>query len=133
MFITWKGSVSKPMFIWLFLFLQWIIRDSRIATDKEVVYKWLRDQLRTFSNSISKLVDYWKRYIEKQGDCVEKWCNWSTPAFFVLIIPETKVRIIFLKLILVYVYARFYAIVINNLLILYVQYFVEWFIIKNND
>jgi len=44
-----------------------VLRDSRFAMDKEVVHKWLHDQPKTFfSNSISKLVNRWKKCIEKE-------------------------------------------------------------------
>ena len=42
---------------------------------KEAVYVLLAAQPKTFfSEGITKLTQRWKKCIEKQADCVEKWC-----------------------------------------------------------
>ena len=43
---------------------------------KEATHARLADQTKTFfySEGIKKLVQRWKKSIEKQGDYVEKWC-----------------------------------------------------------
>jgi hypothetical protein len=46
-----------------------------IANEEEIqaVHKWLFDQPKTFFvEGIRKLVDLWTKYIEKEGDYVEK-------------------------------------------------------------
>ena len=52
------------------------LRGRPFSTDKEVrevVHKWLRDQPKTFLlEGIRKLVDRWTKYIEKEGDYIEK-------------------------------------------------------------
>jgi hypothetical protein len=38
------------------------------------VHKWLHDQPKTFFvEGIRKFVDRWTKWIEKEGDYVEKW------------------------------------------------------------
>jgi len=52
------------------------LRGRRFTTDqelKEAVHAWLAAQPKIFfSEGIKKLVQQWKKYIEKQGDYVEK-------------------------------------------------------------
>jgi hypothetical protein len=43
---------------------------------------WLTSQPKTFfSGGIKKLVQQWKKYIEKQGDYVEKLCYYKFSIF----------------------------------------------------
>ena len=53
------------------------LRGRRFTSDQELknaVHEWLGAQPKTlFSEGIKKLVQLWKKCIEKQGDCVEKW------------------------------------------------------------
>ena len=61
---------------------------------KEAVHVWLAAQPKTFfSEGIKKLVQRWKKCIEKQGDYVEKWyyCKFS---IFIEIKFVSVVRII---------------------------------------
>ena len=60
----------------LFGLLKNALRGRQFSTDKEVreaVYKWLRDQPKTFLEGIRKLVDRWTKCFEKEGDYVGKW------------------------------------------------------------
>ena len=61
------------------------LRGRRFTTDqelKEAVHAWLAAQPKIFfSEGIKKLVQQWKKYIEKQGDYVEKWCYYKVPIF----------------------------------------------------
>ena len=49
---------------------------AQVLRMKEAVHVWLAAQPKTFffSEGIKKLVQRWKKCIEKQGDYVEKWC-----------------------------------------------------------
>ena len=48
---------------------------AQVLRMKEAVRAWLAAQPKTFfSEGIKKLVQRWKKCIEKQGDYVEKWC-----------------------------------------------------------
>ena len=49
---------------------------AQVLRMKEAVNVWLAAQPKTFifSESIKKLVQRWKKCIEKQRDYVEKWC-----------------------------------------------------------
>jgi hypothetical protein len=42
---------------------------------KSAVHQWLRAQLNTcYYDGIKQSVGRWEKYVEKQGDCVEKGC-----------------------------------------------------------
>ena len=46
---------------------------AQVLRMKEAVYAWLASQPKTFfPDEIKKLVHRWKKWIEKQGDYVEK-------------------------------------------------------------
>ena len=49
---------------------------AQVLRLKEAVHAWLAAQPKIFffSEGIKKLVQRWKKYIEKQGDYVENWC-----------------------------------------------------------
>ena len=48
---------------------------AQVLRMKEAVHAWLAAQPKTFfCEGIKKLVQRWKKCIEKQGDYVEKWC-----------------------------------------------------------
>ena len=53
---------------------------AQVLRMKEV---WLAAQLKTFFffEGIKKLVQRWKRCIEKHGDYVEKWCYYKFSIF----------------------------------------------------
>jgi hypothetical protein len=56
--------------------------NSHQTPRREAVHKWLRDQPKTFFvEGICKLVDYWTKCIEKEGDYVEKLRTCSTSTF----------------------------------------------------
>ena len=61
------------------------LRGCRFTSDqelKEMVHAWLTARPKTFfSEGIKKLVQQWKKCIEKQGDCVEKWCYFKLSIF----------------------------------------------------
>ena len=54
------------------------LRDRWFALDqevKEMVHAWLAAKLKTFFlEGIRKLVLRWTKRVEKEGDCVKKWC-----------------------------------------------------------
>ena len=57
---------------------------AQVLRMKEAVHAWLADQPKTFffcSEGINKLVQRWKKCIEKQGDCVEKLCYYKFSIF----------------------------------------------------
>jgi len=59
---------------------------------KEVVHAWLAAQPKMFfSEGIKKLVQWWKKCIEKKGDYVEKLCYYKFSIFieikFVSVVP----------------------------------------------
>ena len=58
---------------------RWFTSDQEL---KEAVHAWLRAQPNIFfSEGIKKLVQWWKKCIEKQGDYVEKWCYYKFSIF----------------------------------------------------
>jgi hypothetical protein len=42
---------------------------------KEAVHVWLATQPKLFFFWGHTEVDHWTMYVEKDGDCIEKWCN----------------------------------------------------------
>ena len=55
---------------------EWIekFKNVRTSVTHEAVHAWLAAQPKTFfSECIKKLVQRWKKCIEKKGDYVEKW------------------------------------------------------------
>ena len=104
-------TLQKPMFVvlaylpyspqiapsdyHLFGPLKEALRGRRFTSDqelKEAVHSWHPAQPKTFfSEVIQKPVQRCKKYIEKQGDCVEKWCYYKFSIFieikFVSVVP----------------------------------------------
>ena len=57
-------------------------RFTSVQELKEAVHAWLAAQPKKFfSEGINKLVQWWKKCIEKQGDYVEKWCYYKFSIF----------------------------------------------------
>ena len=51
---------------------------AQVLRMEEAAHAWLAVQPKTFSSEdIKKLVQRWKKCIEKQGDYVEKWCYYK--------------------------------------------------------
>ena len=50
---------------------------AQVLRMKEALHAWLAAQPKTFffSEGLKKLVQRWKKWIKKQGDCVEKLCS----------------------------------------------------------
>ena len=68
---------------------------AQVLRMKEAAHAWLAAQQKTFffSEGIKKLVQRWKKCIEKQGDYVEKWC-YCKFSVFIEIKSVSVVRII---------------------------------------
>ena len=57
---------------------------AQVLRMKEAVHAWLAAQPKTlffFPEGIKKLVQWWKKCIEKQGDYVKKWCYYKFSIF----------------------------------------------------
>ena len=97
-------TLQKPMFVvlaylpyspqiapsdyHLFGPLKEALRGRRFTSDqelKEAVHSWHPAQPKTFfSEVIQKPVQRCKKYIEKQGDCVERWCYYKFSVFIAI-------------------------------------------------
>ena len=68
---------------------------AQILRMKEVMHAWLAAQPKIFffSEGIKKLVQRWKKCIEKQGDYVEKLCYYKF-SIFIAVKFVSVVRII---------------------------------------
>ena len=101
------------------------LRGRRFASDQElkeaVMHGSLLNQKYFFSEGIKKLVRWWEKCIEKQGDCVEKWCYCKFSVFIEIsfvsvlrIIIDSPTYIHTYIYIYIYIYTRVVPKVMSN-------------------
>jgi hypothetical protein len=75
---TSSWSILHIVVIWPFQTVTSLVHSKTLwdaAILPEAVHVWLVTQPKTFfSVGIWKFVDCWPKFVEKDGDCTEKWC-----------------------------------------------------------